>query len=633
MSRIWIKDVVGQQNQTVHIKGWVDKVRDHGKLLFIDLRDRTGLVQAVVRREESAERHQLAKSLHSEDVLSITGQVVARSPESVNATLPTGEIEIIVEDLTRLATAENLPFEINTDKFDVNEETRLQYRYLDLRRPAMQQKMMQRSKMNQLFRDYLLEREFVEIETPMLTKSTPEGARDFIVPSRFHQGKFYALPQSPQQYKQLLMSAGFERYFQIARCVRDEDLRADRGFEFTQLDLEMSFVSQEDIMTLVEQAVIEVVGKIGGKRILQTPFPRVTEKEAVEKYGEDKFDLREDPKDPDELAFAWVVDFPTFVQDEATGRWTYSHNPFTGPKPELLETLRSIDPTRLNEPEQIAKIHALTSTQYDLVCNGYEVGGGGIRLHDPELLRRVFQVIGHSDERIDEEFGHMLKAFQLGTPPHGGIALGLDRMVMLLNRDSNLKETIAFPMTGSGRTAIMDAPSPVEESQLVELNLAIRGGQKRDVYNDIVTRLKGQHLKYRTFEHEEVRTSEEAAAARGTQLENGAKALVIKADDKFAMVVISAASKMDSKKLRAALGVKKTRFASAEEVIEKTGCQPGSVPPFGDMFGMTVYVDQSLDGRESIDFNAGELTKSIEMRYEDYRRVVTATTVDVGATA
>jgi len=336
----------------------------------------------------------------------------------------------------------------------------------------MQQILRMRSQFSNALRQDLLEQDFVEIETPILTKSTKEGARDFLVPSRFQPGKFYALPQSPQQYKQLLMTAGFEKYFQLARCIRDEDLRADRGFEFTQLDLEMSFVNQQQVMDAVEAVVKKAVKQVGGK-LQQPEFPVINYDEAIEKYGEDKFDLRSEQEKKDNvLAFAWVVNFPFFkavdkkdaaeVRDSKSG-WTFTHNPFSQPKPEDLED-------HLNQKN----IDQIVTTQYDLVCNGYEVGGGSIRAHDPQVLRATFKIMGYSDAETEESVGHMLKAFELGTPPHGGIALGMDRLVMLLANEESLKETVAFPMTSTGRTAVMDAPNKVEEEQLAELGLALK---------------------------------------------------------------------------------------------------------------------------------------------------------------
>jgi aspartyl-tRNA synthetase len=316
-----------------------------------------------------------------------------------------------------------------------------------------------------------LQRDFVEVETPILTKSTKEGSRDFIVPSRFQPGKFYALPQSPQQYKQMLMTAGVEKYFQFAKCVRDEDLRADRGFEHTQIDLEMSFVDREAVMTTVQAMVVEGIKKVGGK-LKDTDFPVFTYQEAIDKFGADKFDLRSDEeKKAGVLSFAWVVDFPFFKKVDkkdaaelADGKsgWTFTHNPFSMPKPEHLEWHLSGK-----------KIDQILTTQYDLVCNGFEAGGGSIRAHRPEILKATFKIMGYSDEEIQASVGHMLEAFEVGTPPHGGIALGLDRLIMVLAGESSLKEVVAFPMTSSGRTAVMDAPNLVDATQLKDLSLAV----------------------------------------------------------------------------------------------------------------------------------------------------------------
>ncbi|MCC6711624.1 MAG: aspartate--tRNA ligase [Candidatus Pacebacteria bacterium] len=450
--------------ETVTLKGWVDTKRDHGKLTFIDLRDKTGVVQCV--------GWQMMGELTTESVVEITGLIKARPEKLVNKNLPTGSIEIEVKAYTLLNKAKELPISVDTDGKEINEESRLKFRYLDLRRARMQKIIRMRSEFIRAIRDNLYEAEFVEIETPMLTKSTKEGARDFLVPSRFNPGKFYALPQSPQQYKQLLMTAGFERYFQVARCIRDEDLRADRGFEFTQLDLEMSFVNQQQVMDLIEKVVKAAVKKVGGK-LKSEDFPVVSYQDAMAKYGEDRFDLRTDEeKEQGVLAFAWVVNFPFFkkvdkadvaeVRDGKSG-WTFTHNPFSAPLPE-------------HEADHLAKknIEQIVTAQYDLVCNGYEVGGGSIRAHKPELLKATFEIMGYSDQQIEDGVGHMLKAFELGTPPHGGIALGLDRLVMLLAGEDSLKETIAFPMTSSGRTAVMDGPSEVAEEQLEELSLAVK---------------------------------------------------------------------------------------------------------------------------------------------------------------
>lgn len=464
MQRTLVTDSLEKVGQTVRLCGWVDSKRDHGKVTFIDLRDRTGKIQAVGIGGKLSE-------LSNESVVEITGPINTRGEKMVNPNLPTGSIEIFVEDYKVLNKAAELPILVEGDGRDVNEEMRLKYRYLDLRRERMQKIVRLRSKFYQALREQLEKKDFTEVETPMLTKSTKEGARDFIVPSRFNPGKFYALPQSPQQYKQLLMTAGVENYYQFARCIRDEDLRADRGFEFTQLDLEMSFVTQQEVMNNVEEIVKNAVKKVGAK-LKDEVFPVIPYKEAIEKYGADKFDLRsEEEKKENVLAFAWVVSFPFFkkvdkkdiaeVRDGKSG-WTFTHNPFSSPIPECMEDHKNGE-----------NIENIITAQYDLVCNGYEAGGGSIRAHDAEVLKKTFEIMGYSEEEIEASVGHMLEAFKLGTPPHGGIALGLDRLVMLLAGENSLKETIAFPMSSSGKTSIMDAPSEVSDEQLKELGILI----------------------------------------------------------------------------------------------------------------------------------------------------------------
>ena len=344
----------------------------------------------------------------------------------------------------------------------IDEQTRLQYRYLDLRSERMQKNMRLRSEFIRKVREFLFSKNFTEIETPLLTESTPEGSRDFVVPSRLHPGKFYALPQSPQQYKQLLMVAGFERYFQIARAIRDEDLRADRGFEHTQIDLEMSFVVMEDVMALVEAMITNVVESLG-YRIKEKPFPRITHKEALKKYGADKFDLRTEAEKADgSLAYAWVTHFPFFEKTD-DGKWTFTHNPFSMPIPEHVEWLL--------KGEHIDEILA---TQYDLVCNGFEVGGGSIRAHTPNILKATYAIMGYASEEIERSIGHMLNAFKFGAPPHGGIALGVERSMMNLTGETHLREVQAFPMTRGGQTAVMRAPKELSDAQLQELGIAIK---------------------------------------------------------------------------------------------------------------------------------------------------------------
>lgn len=446
-------ETMNQVGKTVVLKGWVDTIRDHGKITFIDLRDRSGKVQCVGK--------DLPK-VTVESVVEIQGVVATRPEKLINPKLPTGTVEVQIEKLTIISPAKELPFPIDTDGYEIGEEIRLKYRYLDLRRPRLQKNMKVRSNYVQAAREYLFSQGFTEIETPLLTKSTPEGSRDFIVPSRLNRGKFYALPQSPQQYKQLLMTAGFERYFQIARCLRDEDPRADRGFEHSQVDIEMSFVTRENVMKMVEEMTIYALEKIGAK-IAQKPFPVVTYQEAMKKYGVDKFDLRSDQEKKDGvMSFAWVVDFPFFEKDKEGG-WTFTHNPFSQPLSEQQQWLL--------EKKNIDQI--LTS-QYDLVCNGLEVGGGSIRSNRPEVLKAVFEIMGYKSQEIEEKFGHMLTAFEFGTPPHGGCAQGFERLLMAFFGEDYIREVQAFPQTGGGRTSVMDSPSYVDEEQLVELGIAVR---------------------------------------------------------------------------------------------------------------------------------------------------------------
>ncbi len=469
MKKINIGQTLQLVGKTVELYGFVATKRDHGKLTFIDLRDRTGIVQCV--------GFQKMGELTTESVVMVKGSVKARPEKMVNAELPTGGVEVDVEEYQILGPAGEMPIPVEGDGYAINEEVRLKYRYLDLRRPRMANNLKLRSDYTRALREALYQREFTEVETPMLTKATKEGARDFIVPSRFYPGKFFALPQSPQQYKQLLMTAGVEKYFQFARCIRDEDLRADRGFEHTQVDLEMSFVNREDVMTTVEAIVKEAVAKVGGK-LKDATFPVFNFQDALAKFGQDKFDLRSEQEKKDGvLAFAWVINYPFFkkvdtsdaaeVADGKSG-WTFTHNPFSTPIDEHIEWHL-----------QGKNIEKILTTQYDLVCNGYEVGGGSIRTHRPEVLRATFKTMGYSDEQIEEGVGHMLRAFELGTPPHGGIALGLDRHIMLLAGESSLKEVIPFPMTSSGRTSVMDAPTTVTDQQLKELSIQVLVGKKK----------------------------------------------------------------------------------------------------------------------------------------------------------
>ncbi len=474
MKRTYIRDLKDNVGKEVTIAGWVSIVRDQGKMIFFDFRDMTGTVQGVIlsNKKDLIEK---AKPVRTEWVVEVSGTVNQRPAKMVNDKVQNGDIELEVNGFEILNKAETLPFDIAGDTSGIDENTRLKYRYLDLRSERMQRNIRLRSEFVRRVREHLFSKFFTEIETPLLTESTPEGSRDFVVPSRLNPGKFYALPQSPQQYKQLLMTAGFERYFQIARAVRDENLRADRGFEHTQVDLEMSFVQMEDVMNTVEEMVTNVVEAMGYK-IKEKPFPRIAYKDAMQKYGADKFDLRTpEEKEQGILAYAWVVNFPFFEKTDPKagtgmekGNWTFTHNPFSMPIPEHLEWLM-----------EGKNIEDILTTQYDLVCNGYESGGGSIRAHKPEILRATYKVIGYSDEEIEKSVGHMLEAFKYGTPPHGGIALGVERNIMNLTGETFLREVQSFPMTRGGQTAVMNAPKELTEKQLKELSLKIEEKDKK----------------------------------------------------------------------------------------------------------------------------------------------------------
>jgi aspartyl-tRNA synthetase len=462
MKTLFVKDTPSQEGKVVELNGWVATKRDHNKIVFIDLRDRTGVVQVVGGED--------LKELSGEDVVQITGLVKKRPEKLVNPNLPTGSFEVEAQKVTFISKSAPLPIPVEGEGYDIDEEHRLKYRYLDLRRPRMMRNLEIRSQVTQFIRNFLISKDFLEIETPILTKTTPEGARDFVVPSRLQPGSFYALPQSPQQYKQLLMVAGVERYFQIARCFRDEDPRHDRAYgEFTQLDLEMSFVTQEDILALTEGLFTTLVKKVfPQKKITTTPWPRLTHVEAIEKYESDRPDLRRNKEDKDELAFAWILDFPLFVEQRkedyfhgsGSARFAPSHHMFTAPRPEDVGFLDS-DPTRVR------------GQQHDLVLNGYELGGGSIRIHDARVQEKVFDLIGFSDEQ-KRDFAHLLEAFSYGVPPHGGIAPGIDRFLLAALGERSVREVIPFPASSGGHTSVLDAPSKVSQDQLKELGIAVK---------------------------------------------------------------------------------------------------------------------------------------------------------------
>lgn len=564
----------------VTLMGWVDTRRDLGGLVFIELRDRSGIIQVVFSPDHNKDFHELSSKLRDEYVIAIKGKLSLRPDESINPNIPSGEIEIYADFLEILNSAKTPPFEIKDD-VNVDESLRLKYRYIDLRRPGMQQRVKTRYKVTQFVRNYMDEKGFYEIETPMLTKRTPEGARDYLVPSRVHPGEFYALPQSPQIFKQILMVSGFEKYFQIVRCFRDEDLRADRQPEFTQIDIEMSFIQQEDVLDLVEEMMVKVLKEFKGID-LPRPIPRFSYKQAMDLYGSDKPDTRfgmelidltemmsksgfnafaelaknggsvkvlklEKMSDmsrneldmlrdkavklgakgltwfvyntdgtlkspiskfftPDELAeiksiakvengdvllvvgddydivanvlgrfrldfgkklklideskfnLLWVVDFPLLEWDSGEKRWAAKHHPFTSPKPEHLDLLDS-DPGKC------------LANAYDLVMNGYELGGGSIRIHRKDVQKKMFSVLGLSDEEAKYKFGFLMDAFEYGAPPHGGLALGLDRIIMLLTNCDNIRDVIPFPKTQTATCLMTNAPSSVEPQMMKELHI------------------------------------------------------------------------------------------------------------------------------------------------------------------
>ena len=459
MKKIFIEETPKMVGQVVELYGWVSSKRDHKKVVFIDLRDRSGIVQIVGGEE--------FKNLSLEDVVYVKGEVKQRPKNLVNPKIRTGTVEIEAKEIKVLSQAKPIPFPIDGDGYQIDEEIRLKYRYLDLRRERLKTNLLLRYQFIKEIRHFMDEKGFLEIETPILTKATPEGARDFIVPSRLQKGKFYALPQSPQQYKQLLMVAGFEKYFQIARCFRDEDPRADRAYgEFTQLDIEKSFTTQEEIQSLIEELLAKLIKIVfPKKKILKIPFPKIPYYEAILKYKSDRPDIRE-KKDENILAFCWVIDFPAFEWKEQEKRWDATHHPFTAPKKEDLPFL---------EKGEYEKVRA---DQYDLVLNGFEVGGGSIRITDKNLQTKIFEIMGHTKKQVEEKFGHLLEAFSYGVPPHGGIALGLDRLLQVILNEKSVREVIAFPASSGGRTAVMDAPSSVDEEQLNELGIEIKNSDK-----------------------------------------------------------------------------------------------------------------------------------------------------------
>ncbi len=444
-------------DKEVTLCGWVATRRDHGKLVFIDIRDRYGITQVVFIPKESADAYTKAQDLRNEFVIKVSGKVNKRPGNTVNPKLPTGEIEVLGHELEILNPSLTPPFEIEED-LDITEEMRLKYRYLDLRRRKVFRNFVLRSNLYKIIRAFLDKNGFIESETPILTKSTPEGARDYLVPSRLNPGEFFALPQSPQLFKQILMVSGIERYYQIAKCFRDEDLRADRQPEFTQLDMEMSFIDEEDVFSVIEGLMQLIFKEIKGLD-LKIPFPRMTFEQAQKGYATDKPDLRKEQEG--EFAFVWVYDFPLFKYDEEEKRWVSEHHPFTSPRTQDLALLD-------DSPDKVK------GRCYDLVLNGMELGSGSIRIHNQGLQEKIFKIIGLEKEEAYKRFGFLLEAFQYGAPPHGGFAFGIDRLLALLAGEASIREVITFPKTQKAFCLLTNAPSTVEEKQLKELSIAIK---------------------------------------------------------------------------------------------------------------------------------------------------------------
>lgn len=440
----------------VKLCGWVQTVRAHGGVVFLDIRDRYGVIQAVLIKKSKG--FEQAKTIAIESCIKIDGEVVKRKEGTENKNIPTGMIEVFCESIEIFNTSPPLPFMLND--LEVNEDVRLKYRYLDLRSDKMKNNLLFRHKFNKSIHEIMDKLGFINIETPILYKSTPEGARDYMVPSRVHPGKFYGLPQSPQLFKQLMMISGYDRYYQIAKCFRDEDLRADRQPEFTQLDVEMSFIESEDIINEMEKVVVHMFKETLGIQ-LKTPFPRMTYDEAMKKYNSDKPDMR---KKDDDLAFLWVVDFPMFEWNEEDKRWYAKHHPFTSP----------VEGSDYSKPETIK------AKAYDLVLNGVEVGGGSIRIHDKERQQKVFNILGISEEQAREKFGFLLDALSHGAPPHGGIAFGIDRLLQIMTKSPSIRDVIAFPKNKAAQDVMLDSPSSVSEKQLKEVFIKVDVPKKEE---------------------------------------------------------------------------------------------------------------------------------------------------------
>jgi len=725
----------------VNLCGWVNTRRDHGGLIFIDLRDRYGLTQVVFDPSNNNNSFKIADKLRSEFVIKISGTVRERPEGMRNSKLNTGEIEVLVNDIDVLNKSKTPPFEICKTKKEHPEDLRLRYRYLDLRRDKMKNNIVLRHKMIKMIRDFMDNEGFLEVETPILIKGTPEGSREYLVPARLHPGTFYVLPQSPQQLKQLLMVAGMDKYFQIARCFRDEDQRGDRQPEFTQLDMEMSFVDTEDIIDINERLMIRLIEELlPDKKILKKPVPRITWHEAMEKYGSDKPDTRfglelsniseivknsefkvfsdtikkdgvvkalrvedggsftrseidkyeelaqiygakgmaniiigeKEHKSPilkflsdkevegiiketeakpgdiifivaddfvtaceslgnvrlalgekfeliDEnlMALLWVTDFPLFEWGKEENAITASHHPFCMPHDEDIKLLDK-------EPLKVR------AKAYDFVLNGSEVGGGSIRIHDRDLQKKIFEILKISEDDAKDRFGHMLKAFEYGAPPHGGIAWGLDRVVMQFAGEPNIREVIPFPKDQKARDLMLDAPSVMPEETVKEMHI-MTTAKMDDVspFMNLKEFLNKNHTHFEHLEHEPVITSEQAAKVRGTTLEQAAKAIIFETDTGKVMTVVSAANKINESKVKDLLKSSKLTLLTEEKLFELTKCKKGAVHPFGNLFKIKVLTDKKLKNNDEIVFNAGSNIDSMKIKYSDYLELVKPEIVDI----
>jgi len=729
MKRLLTGKLLDKIGKKIKVSGWVNSVRDHGQLVFIDMRDWDGVVQIVVNPEDKI-IFEIAKSLGSEYVIEVTGELRKREDGLVNDKILTGTVEIVAQELEILNKSKSLPFPIDTDGREIDENVRLKYRYVDLRRPRIKENMIKRHKFISAIRNWMDAAEFLEVTTPLLTTSSPEGARDFMIPSRIHPGKVYVLPQAPQQFKQLLMVGGINKYYQIAPCMRDEDPRADRHYGvFYQVDMEMSFPDQEELFATAENLIKATYEAVSPeKEIVDFPFPRIPYKESMDRFGSDKPDLRFElelqeltetikgktefnvfnsvdnikclviengakwtRKDIDEmeafakqhgakglaymkytdgrfesgiakfmepaakqiaeklnlknnelllfgagkraevnkvlgavrtetakklelvdnnkLAFAWITDFPFFEESEITGEMDFGHNPFSMPKGGM-KAFETDDP------------YSIETIQYDLAVNGFEVLSGSIRNHNPEILVKAFEMVGYDKEEVLKRFGGMYTAFQYGAPPHGGWAIGLDRLFMVLIDEPNIRDVYAFPKNSNGMDVMMESPSVPREKDLIDI-----GFEFKDKGASTVSKIKSildvAKIKYEYKSHESAKTSEESAKLRGTKLSEGAKALILQSltyTDKLIQIVIPADKQLDLNKAKEIIG-ENLKIASPEIIFEKLGLKIGGIPPMGRLFNLEVYYDRTMFNKEKVAFNCGTRTQSIIMAGSDLIKI------------